>query len=211
MKLLFLLVALACVTASAKTSVLNATIKPDRPSVVEVLCSNNVNTIAPSEVSHFVVTIDGIRTNVINISSSSADNKAFDLYISRRLYFGEEVRLSYYNVNGPLYEFKNKTVLNEDITECPLAKREGAGKCVDCAQGKFRLRKDITECEFVTQKVCPPGFYYDESSASCLSCTNVLGYSDFYLKDRPCIFHNKTKKALMSTMSWFFEHPCGPY
>ena len=78
MKLLFLLVALACVTASAKTSVLNATIKPDRPSVVEVLCKNNVNTIAPSEVSRFVVTIDGIRTNVINISSSSADNKAFD-------------------------------------------------------------------------------------------------------------------------------------
>ena len=89
--------------------VVNATIKPDRPSVVEVLCSGDVSTMAASEVSQFVATIDGIRTNVINISSSSVDKKAFDLYISRRIYFGEEVQLSYYNDFGPLESFQNQT------------------------------------------------------------------------------------------------------
>ena len=174
--------------------VVNATIKPDRPSVVEVLCSGDVSTMAASEVSQFVATIDGIRTNVINISSSSVDKKAFDLYISRRIYFGEEVQLSYYNDFGPLETFQNQTVSNQDITECPLTKKKDSGKCVDCALGKFRLRKDSTECELVTQNVCPPGFYYDQDS--CKSCTKVLGYSDFYLQgDSSCYFHNKTNEC----------------
>ena len=188
--------------ASPQAVFVNATIKVGRPSVVEVIYSGNVSSIAGSEVSHFIVSIDGNRTNVENISISNVNNKAFDLYISRRLYYGEKVRVSYYNQKGPLSSFKDKVVSSEGITECPLTKRKNTieGRCVDCAPGKFRLRKDSSTCELVTQNVCPPGFYYKQSSASCVSCKNVLGYSDFYLQgNRSCYPHNGVPKCSPGT------------
>ena len=124
---------------------------------------------------------------------------------NRRIYFGENVKVSYvadnrygyeietYDKKKKLSSFYSRNIINNEITTCPLTKRKHGSKCINCPTGKFRLNQLEQKCKFITGKICGPGFYFHSKSQKCVSCNQKYGFTEFYSSENePCTPRNDT-------------------
>jgi hypothetical protein len=181
---------------------ISGNVKARHPNVVHLMLSKQIIKLGNFSMENFNVAIDGSFVAVTNITTR---NDYLEIKVSRRIYFGEEIRVGYTmgkkiehdvrSIDGDILKsFETTNITNNEIRICPLHKRRAEKVCVLCPLGKFRLNQLEDECKFVTEKICPPGTYYSSALAKCASCKEQLGFTDFYTSEsESCILHSEKR------------------